>query len=265
MINFILICLGIVLSIILLQSIVLLILNKLFKVQNVSWLKSVLIVLTLLILGIVLAVIFGAFLHIILAQIVVAILSYLIFAYLIKKSDPLVSIGKKIALFISFIILGAIVSFAFALTFRLNVASPFVVAGDSMAPTYLKGDYLIESKIHGAYKRGDVVVFKYNEKFLIMRIIGLPNETVEIKNNTVAVCKPDCLIDTNKITLDEPYIIKMEGQLPYRPDIVAKVKDGEYFLLGDNRPISADSRIYGPIKEKDIVGLIILKVFNLNQ
>ena len=265
MINFIIICLGIILAIILLQTGVLYILGKLFKIQNISFLRCLLIISTLLILGGLLSVIFRMFLPILLAEIIVIFLSYFIFSYFIKKSDILISVGKKISLFISFLILGTIASFAFAIIIRLNVAEPFLVAGDAMAPTYIDKDYLVLSKMNDSYQRGDVVVFKFNGKFLIKRIIGLPGETVEIKNDIITICKPDCQTDMNKLILNEPYIIKMSPGLPQRPDSIAKVKQDEYYLLGDNRPVSSDSRIYGPIKAIDIVGLIKFQVFNIGQ
>ena len=265
MINYILLILGVVLAIILLQVTLLYFLNKLFKIQNISWLKSLLIIFSLFIGGGVISIILGLFLPVLIVQIATAILSYFIFDYFIKKSGNLISVGKKIFLFITFLVLSIVLSVVVALSFRLNIAEPFTVAGDSMAPTYLKGDYLILSKIHGAYKRGDIVVYTTDtakgKTYIIQRIIGLSNETVSINGDIVTIKNNE---NPNGFVLTEPYI-KLDSLSKPRPAITATMKGNEYFLLGDNRPISADSRVFGPIKSENIVGLIEYKVFNLGQ
>ena len=95
---------------------------------------------------------------------------------------------------------------------RILVAEPFVVSGNSMVPTFENENYLIVDKISYRLsdpKRDDVVIFRYPKdqtKFFIKRIIGLPNETIQINNGKVTIFPCDKLSDCASITLNESYI-----------------------------------------------------------
>lgn len=147
--------------------------------------------------------------------------------------------------------------------FRFWVAQPFVVSGTSMQPNFETGDYLIIDQISYKFKeadRGDVIVFKYPNdpsKFFIKRIIGLPGETVTVKDEKVYIT-PKNTIETT--LLDEPYT------QDFRPgDISIIIPYGKYFVLGDNRLVSSDSRVWGLLDESLIKGQALFRLFPLNE
>lgn len=144
------------------------------------------------------------------------------------------------------------------LPIRLFVANPFIVAGASMVPTFEDGDYLIVDEISYRFeepKRGEVVVFRYPKnpsKYFIKRIIGLPGETLALKGGNVSIWK-----DGKKVTdLEEPYVKNDSGG-----DGTYVLKDDEYFVMGDNRPSSSDSRVWGVLPRENIVGRAWLRLF----
>ena len=146
---------------------------------------------------------------------------------------------------------------------RLFVAQPFVVEGQSMAPTFENGDYLIVDEIsHEIWDpmRGDVVVFRFpgdTSVFYIKRIIGLPGEKVHIDRGIVTITKPD----GTTITLDEPYVIQEDAS--YSPD--KNLGAGQYYVLGDNRANSSDSRVWGPLPEEDIMGTPLTRLLPVSN
>jgi signal peptidase I len=146
---------------------------------------------------------------------------------------------------------------------RLFVFEPFLVYGSSMEPNFETGDYLLVDDITYKFekpKRGDVIVlqppFDLSRHF-IKRIIGLPNETINVEGSKVTVKKPG---DKDGIILNEPYI-------KFQSDRVSNYTLGphEYFVMGDNREFSSDSRIWGPVPDNLITGRAVLRVYPLNQ
>lgn len=143
--------------------------------------------------------------------------------------------------------------------FRLYIAQPFIVEGASMVPTFETGDYLIVDEISYHFKdpqRGSILIFKYPkdpQKSFIKRVIGLPGETISIINGQVTIINEE---SPEGFTLDEPYIGSEK-----REDLIFTLEDGEYFVLGDNRLGSADSRIWGPVPEEYIIGRPIIQFF----
>ena len=146
---------------------------------------------------------------------------------------------------------------------RVFVISPFVVDGESMHPTFENLDYLIvDEAIYDvkAPARGDVIVFRYPlnpSVFYIKRIIGLPGETVSIIRGNVTITTAS---GTN-ITLDEPYIVDEDATYTKKVTLNA----GEYFVMGDNRPNSSDSRVWGVLPRKDIIGRVDLRILPLTK
>ena len=146
---------------------------------------------------------------------------------------------------------------------RAFVMSPFIVDGDSMHPTFENLDYLIIDELiynFVAPARGDVIVFRYPKDpsiFYIKRIIGLPNEGVSIIRGVVTVTTDE----GEKLALDEPYIVNEDAT--YTKDV--SLNPGEYFVMGDNRPNSSDSRIWGPLPEKDIIGRVDLRLLPISK
>ena len=137
---------------------------------------------------------------------------------------------------------------------RSFVMTPIKVQQKSMSPNLFPNDIMILNKI-GYYlngiKRFDVVVIKHNDDYLIKRVIGLPGETVEYKENKLIINgKP---VEENFIDV-ETIDFKLEEKIPKQ----------KYFLVGDNRNNSIDSRIFGFVDKKDIIGKtnFILYPFN---
>jgi len=146
---------------------------------------------------------------------------------------------------------------------RVYVAQPFVVSGASMDPTFANGEYLIIDEISYRLndpKRGDVIVFRYPKdttKFFIKRIIGLPNETVEIKDGVVTIYNEE---NKNGLTLDESFLVNHSGG-----NSNVKLGSEEYFVMGDNRPASSDSRYWGPVPKDNITGRAFVRLLPLKK
>lgn len=140
---------------------------------------------------------------------------------------------------------------------------PFVVNGASMDPTLETGDYLIIDEV--SYKlrepeRGDVVVFRAPpepDKFFIKRIIGLPGETVSIKGQRVTIVNKE---HPEGFTLSEPFISH-----PGNNDQTVKVPNDEYFVMGDNRAGSFDSRSWGTLPKSNLRGRALLRLLPIKQ
>ncbi|MBU6447233.1 signal peptidase I [Patescibacteria group bacterium] len=146
---------------------------------------------------------------------------------------------------------------------RYYVAQPFIVSGSSMEPNFYTGQYLIINEL--AYhlhdpQRGDIIVFKYpkdTSQYFIKRVIGLPGEKVKIENNHVIIYNQQ---NPNGFTLDETYLPSTTQTLPVGNGITTLGSD-EYFVLGDNRIASSDSRFWGPVPRNDIVGKVLIRAF----
>lgn len=152
-----------------------------------------------------------------------------------------------------------LISLLIVVPFRLYIAQPFIVDGASMDPTFETGDYLIVDELTYRFRvpeRGSVLIFKYPRdprKSFIKRVIGLPGETVSISGGEVTIVnaeKPEGFV------LDEPYV-----KLGKKDTANYILGDGEYFVLGDNRLGSADSRVWGPVPKTNIVGRPIIRFF----
>ena len=147
---------------------------------------------------------------------------------------------------------------------RLFIAQPFIVAGASMEPTFENGQYLIVDEISyrlGEPARGDVIIFRYprdTSKFFIKRIIGLPNETVHIDGSRITISSAT---HQDSITLDEPYIKSMVKGV----SLDETLGSDEYFVLGDNRDASSDSRVWGLLKRDLIVGRAFLRLLPISR
>jgi len=157
------------------------------------------------------------------------------------------------------------------------VAQPFEVEQNSMVPTIVPHEYILIDKISphvDDYRRGDIVVFDPPSGYeqggvpFIKRVIGLPGDTVSLDNGSVYVSPPGGV----PVKLAEPYVIKgVDGlpvaTLPRDEQGTASwvVPDGAYFVLGDNRTVSQDSRYFGPIDRGRIVGRAWLRYFPIER
>lgn len=165
---------------------------------------------------------------------------------------------------------------------RVFLFQPFIVQGASMEPNFENGQYLIinelgyKSTILGSpdkplvsikplrkINRGMVIVFHYPldpSKFFIKRVIGLPGERVEIKNGVVTIYNQD---NPQGFILNESQYLASGVKTSGDETII--LKSDEYFVMGDNRMFSSDSRYWGPVKGKYITGEVLLRAWPVNQ
>ncbi|HEY1037409.1 MAG TPA: signal peptidase I [Candidatus Paceibacterota bacterium] len=152
-----------------------------------------------------------------------------------------------------------LILFAILLPIRLFVAEPFLVYGDSMQPTFETGDYLIVDELTYRLReprRGDVIVLKppYDEKrHFIKRIIGLPGETVIVKGSEVTIINSE---HPAGMKLAEPYVT-LQSDKESRVTLTST----EYFVAGDNRSVSFDSRSWGPLPAANINGRALFRLY----
>ncbi len=156
----------------------------------------------------------------------------------------------------------AIIAVVVFVPIRMYIASPFIVSGSSMDTTLATGHYLIVDEISYRFNepvRGEVIVFRHPDNpssFLIKRIVGLPGETLIIRNGNVFVSKNN----SAEIKLNEPYV-----KFKKYDNLEVKLDNDEYFVMVDNRVASSDSRAWGPLEEEWIVGRALIRLFPLNK
>lgn len=132
------------------------------------------------------------------------------------------------------------------------------VKGPSMEPTFVEGQVILTNKLiyrFSKIKRKDIVIVSIKDKYMIKRVIGLPGEKVEYKDNKLyinGVRYEEKFIDTSKVITED---FSTNGVIP----------DGKYLVLGDNRQNSQDSRDYGFVSKKDIVGKAWIRFWPLNK
>jgi len=170
----------------------------------------------------------------------------------------------------------ALIAFVIVAPIRYFIFQPFIVRGESMTPNFQDGNYLIVDEISyrtSAPQRGDVVVFNagfipgYAGQRFVKRVIGLPGETVKIVNGEVQIIK-----DEKTTVLSEKYLLnnlKTYGSpdgytLSLSPEQVI-LKSDQYFVMGDNRGGSYDSRMWGVVPRKNIIGRAILRILPITS
>lgn len=177
---------------------------------------------------------------------------YVIYNYLreIKGPPVLAEPVSKLVKYIVVGIFGALVIPISIITLRITIMEPFSVTGHAMDPNFINGQYLLIKKWDKNYQRGDVVIFKYvlsatqgQSSYFIKRIIGLPGENILIQSGRVYV-NGQPLDETNYL----PSLVQTFG------DTDITLGQNEYYLLGDNRTASSDSRLWGPILKENITG-----------
>ena len=153
-----------------------------------------------------------------------------------------------------------IIALVIVVPIRYFLFQPFFVKGQSMEPSFENGDYLIIDEISYQFRnpqRGEVVVFKYphdpSQRY-IKRIIGLPGETVEIKDGKVVIYN-----QSGEQILEEAEYLNSSVYTP--GDTSLTLGEEEYFVLGDNRVASLDSRRWGPLSENEIIGQVFLRAW----
>ena len=155
--------------------------------------------------------------------------------------------------------LGFILAVVVILPIRLFLIQPFYVKGASMEPNFFENEYLIVDKItphFRIYERGEAIVFRFpatDNKYLIKRIIGLPGERVVIQSRQIMIYNGE---HPDGFALNEnsynPYLLRDQT-------IDEAIASDEYFVLGDNRPVSFDSEMFGPVKASQITGRVFFR------
>lgn len=155
------------------------------------------------------------------------------------------------------------ISLAIIVPVRYFLIQPFYVKGASMEPNFHDHEYLIINEVGyrvGEPERGDIVVFRYPRdprQYFIKRIIGLPGETVRVKDGGVAIINAD---HPEGVTVQESYL---ESSTPGNKEI--QLQADEYFVMGDNREASLDSRNFGPVPRRLIIGKAWLRGWPLDR
>lgn len=156
-----------------------------------------------------------------------------------------------------------IISLLIIIPIRYFIVQPFFVRGDSMTPGFNDGEYLIIDELSYRFsdpKRGDVIVFRFPKnpsQFFIKRIIGVPDEKIVIKDDKVIIVNQD---NPTGFELNEQYLTE-----PTLGSLEVKLDDNDYFVLGDNRDSSSDSRRWGPLPEHLIIGKVWLRAWPINR
>jgi len=154
----------------------------------------------------------------------------------------------------------SLIALLIVIPIRMFVAQPFIVSGASMEETFQSGEYLIVDQVTYHFHnpdRGDVVVFRYPRdpsKFFIKRVIAIPGDTITIDNNVVTITNAE---NPDGFVVNEPYIAAMNSA----GRLTETLGDREYFVMGDNRDFSSDSRAWGVLQEERIVGRAFLRLF----
>jgi len=168
-------------------------------------------------------------------------------------------------------------AFIIIVPIRVFLFQPFFVQGASMEPNFEDGQYLIINEL--GYKETDlgfynvepfkimprqqVFVFRYpldTSKFFIKRVIGLPGETVQIKDDQITIFNSS---HPNGFVLDESAYL--DKSVITEGDMTVSLKDNEYFAMGDNRMYSSDSRAWGPVPEQDVIGKVVLRAWPVDK
>jgi signal peptidase I len=172
-------------------------------------------------------------------------------------SSPDTQVSNQRSLFIY-----TLIALGLALFIRFFVAAPYVVSGASMEPNFEDWHYLIVDRISydfGSPQRGDVIVLDLpqdTKRALIKRVIGLPGETVILSGQSVTIVNAE---HPQGFTLAEPYLDP--ANLTGSNNLRVTLANDQFFVLGDNRRVSADSRLWGTLPRKDIVGRVFLRLY----
>lgn len=148
---------------------------------------------------------------------------------------------------------------------RVFIAQPFIVSGASMDNTFLNGQYLIVDQLSYRFnepQRGDVIIFRFPlepSKFFIKRIIGLPNDKVILQGRTTIIINEE---NPEGFVLEESYLSPENIEKnPFSTTLGSE----EYFVMGDNRKESSDSRAWGSLQREYIVGRAFVRLFPITE
>lgn len=181
-----------------------------------------------------------------------------------KKSDFLPKFSASFGGFVLEVAKIIIIALIIIKPIHYFVIQPFYVQGSSMEPNFYNNEYLIVDELSYRFhqpRRGDVIVIRnpyQRNEFFIKRIIGLPNERMVIQNGSVIIsnAKNASGIELKETAYLSPTVVTSGS-------VETTLGPTEYFVLGDNRPASLDSRSFGPIDRKSIIGRTALRAWPL--
>lgn len=132
---------------------------------------------------------------------------------------------------------------------RIFIVTPIIVDGDSMSPTLTDGEMMLLNKL-GSIERNDIVVINNEEGYIIKRVIALPGESIECRDGVIYI---------NDEKYDDNFASKTD-------DFVKQfLNDDEYFVMGDNRLVSMDSRVFGAVTKEEILGTTNFVIYPFNK
>lgn len=179
-----------------------------------------------------------------------------------KRKSAFVEIMSAIGRFLYEVIKTTAIIIIIAFLIRYFLIQPFVVEGESMEPDFHNNEYLIIQKVSGyfnKYNRGDVIVFQYPknpEISYIKRIIGLPGEKIKFDQGKVIIFNSQ---NPKGKKIEENYILSTFDDTNLTTE--KTLGTNEYYVLGDNRNNSSDSREWGPLEKKYIQGKVLLRLY----
>ena len=247
----------------LLKALILHITTKLFKVENTKY-KTALLISVIEIIITVVAVVAILLFSIVVAgpdtlsgvsiieDLLLLTVNLIVFHKLLGKYYQ-TKLKKNIGIYVVSVIFTVILSFFIIVPVRSFVVEPFVVSGMAMEPTLENLEYTLIKKFDKNYERGDIVVFQdpqNSQEYLIKRIVGLPNEKIQIKNKKVYIYNSE---NSDGFELKEEYLPKESETFSLSKDLIDIGNDG-YYVLGDNREKSKDSRVFGLVNKDLILG-----------
>ncbi len=178
-----------------------------------------------------------------------------------ESQSPENSTGSNLS-----ILVYTVIAVALAITIRMFIAAPYLVAGPSMEPTFQNSDYLIADRLSYVFsspQRGDVIIFKIpvnQGETLIKRIVGIPGDTVSLSDDTVTITNTE---HPEGVALSEPYLD--HADLGGASGMEVTLAADEYFVLGDNRKVSFDSRLWGALPRKNIIGRAFVRLYPVSE
>jgi len=235
--------------------------TKIFKVNGANY-KTALIIsvlqwISVIIIAIILGMILSASGFEDISIILEIFFGVVIFHKLLQKYYQ-TSLKKNIAIYVVFAILTIITSLAIIIPVHRFVIISFYAKGAGMEPAYKDGDYLLINRFSKDYQRGDVIIFRYPKNlkhFFLKRIIALPGEKIQIKEGSVYLYDKQ---NPNGYKLTEDYL-PPDTQTLWHDENIVELANNDYYVLGDNRKASLDSRSFGVVNDDFFIGEVWFK------